>query len=57
MLSIVKTMGILTQILVEFTDYAVDLEDSSIYNIPLANWTKLINGYRIIYTAGYDSSS
>lgn len=41
--------------LVEFTDYAVDLEDSSIYNIPLANWTKLINGYRITYTAGYET--
>lgn len=47
--------------LTEFTDYAIDLEDGSIsttaydrtgYTVP---WAKLINGYKITYTAGYET--
>jgi hypothetical protein len=38
--------------LVEFTDFVVDYEDGTIY---ADDWPKLINGYKITYTAGYET--
>lgn len=42
--------------LVEFTDYAIDHEDDGIIPINTADglWPRLINGYRITYTGGYE---
>jgi hypothetical protein len=47
--------------LVEFTDFVVDLEDSSISRTvwervgKVAEWPKAINGYKITYTAGFEA--
>ena len=38
---------------VEYTDYAVDVETGEIVSL-LGDFTKLINGYQITYTAGYE---
>ena len=39
--------------LIEFTDYIVDMEDGSI--VPTSgNFTKVLNGYRITYSAGFE---
>lgn len=40
--------------LVEFTDFAIDTEEGTIYKID-GEWTKYINGYKITYTAGYET--
>jgi Phage gp6-like head-tail connector protein len=40
--------------LVEFTDYAVDLEDHSIVSIG-GEFDKYINGYKVTYNAGYET--
>lgn len=40
--------------LVEYTDYVVDMEDSSIQVIGADVFPKLINGYRVTYRAGFD---
>ncbi len=40
--------------LVEYTDYVVDLEDNSIVSLS-GDFPKLINGYQITYTAGYEA--
>lgn len=39
--------------LIEFTDYVVDLSDATIIAIS-GDFPKLINGYQITYTAGYE---
>lgn len=41
--------------LVEFTDYVLDLEDNSINSINSAGFNKVVNGYKITYTAGYET--
>lgn len=45
--------------LVEFTDYAVDQEDGTIYSIPTGtlagDFPKYVNGYKVTYTAGYET--
>jgi len=40
--------------LIEFKDFAVDYEDGSLVNIASNNWSKMINGYKVTYTAGYE---
>lgn len=42
--------------LVEFTDYAVDHEDDGIVPINTVDnlWPRLINGYKVTYTGGYE---
>lgn len=41
--------------LVEFTDYALDLEKDSIVPInTTAIWPRYINGYKVVYTGGYE---
>lgn len=45
--------------LTEFTDYTVDLENDRIYAIPIVyadGFPKLVNAYKITYTAGYEST-
>lgn len=43
---------------VEFTDYVLDLEDHSIVALPNGvfegDFAKMINGYKVTYTAGYE---
>lgn len=41
--------------LVEYTDYVVDLEDNAIMNVLIGDWPKQINGYKVTYTAGYET--
>jgi hypothetical protein len=41
--------------LVEFTDYVVDQEDGTIKCIYAAEFPKCVNGYKVTYTAGYES--
>ena len=41
--------------LVEFTDYVVDIENDSIKSLNSYGFSKLINGYQITYTAGYEA--
>lgn len=41
--------------LVEFTDWVLDTENQQILPIGRPEFTKLINGYRISYTAGYEA--
>lgn len=41
--------------LTEFKDYVLDQEDGSLINLITDNWPKLVNGYKITYTAGYET--
>jgi hypothetical protein len=41
--------------LVEFTDYAVDMEDGTIVCMNVTEFPKYTNGYKVTYTAGYES--
>jgi hypothetical protein len=41
--------------LVEFTDYAVDQEDGTIVCIYALEFPKYVNGYKVTYTAGYET--
>lgn len=41
--------------LVEYTDFVLDVEDGSIAPIDLEEFTRYINGYKITYTAGYET--
>lgn len=41
--------------LVEFTDYVVDNEDGSIQCISATEFPKMVNAYKITYTAGYET--
>lgn len=41
--------------LVEFTDFVIDRENDAIMSLESAGFTKLINGYQITYTAGYEA--
>lgn len=41
--------------LTEFTDWVLDQENQQILPVGLPEFRKLINGYRITYTAGYDT--
>jgi hypothetical protein len=41
--------------LVEFTDWVLDSENQQILPIGASEFRKLINGYRVTYTAGYET--
>ncbi len=41
--------------LVEYTDYVLDIEEGSIANLVNTYFPKKINGYKITYTAGYET--
>ena len=41
--------------LVEFTDFVIDRENDAVMSLESAGFTKLINGYQITYTAGYEA--
>lgn len=41
--------------LVEFTDYVLDLEDGAITCIYATEFPKYVNGYKVTYTAGYET--
>ncbi len=40
--------------LTEFTDYVLDIENGQVVNISTGDWPKLVNGYQITYTGGYE---
>jgi hypothetical protein len=39
----------------EYVDYAVDIENGQIVNILSGDWPKVVNGYQISYTGGYET--
>ena len=41
--------------LIEFTDWVFELENNSIVSLDVAGFKNMINGYQVIYTAGYES--
>lgn len=41
--------------LVEFTDYVLDMEDGAITCLYAAEFPKSVNGYKVVYTAGYET--
>lgn len=41
--------------LVEFTDYVVDLEEQAITCISSTAFPKMVNAYKVTYTAGYEA--
>lgn len=41
--------------LVEFTDFVLDIENDAVLSLDAYGFNKLINGYQITYTAGYET--
>ena len=41
--------------LVEYTDYVLDAEDGTITSIYTTEFPKYVNGYKVTYTAGYET--
>lgn len=41
--------------LAEYTDWVLDTEDSTITSLSVTGFEKLINGYQVTYTAGYEN--
>lgn len=41
--------------LVEYTDYALDVEDDMIYPVNTTEFPKYINGYKVTYMAGFET--
>lgn len=42
--------------LVEYIDYAVDLEDGTVVPVGSTEFPRTVNGYKVTYTAGFESA-